>query len=87
MVLLGADGRSGLGAQRDELLRADLGVVEPQARPADAVIDHRVELEVASIPDPQAGLDQHDHEIAGRRVGQPRERGVGLELVHDEFGE
>ena len=41
--LLGADGRRRLGAERDELLGADLGVVEAQAGPADAVVDDRVE--------------------------------------------
>jgi hypothetical protein len=86
MVLLGADGVGGLGAERDELVGADLQVVEAQARPAAAIGDDRVELQRAGVPDPKSRLDhQHDEMSCGGR-GQLVEMGVRLELVHDELG-
>ena len=59
-----------------------LMAVEAQARPADAVVEHRAELERAGVTDPQTGLDQHHDEVARRRGGQLVESGVGLELGH-----
>ena len=68
VVLLGSDRRRGLGAERDQLLSPDLDGLEPQAGPAAAVGEHRVEREVARVPAAQPRLDQDDHEVAGGGV-------------------
>ena len=87
VVLLGTDGCRGLGAERDQLFGPDLGGLEPQARPAAAVGEHRVEREVAGIPAAQPGLhDEHD-QVAGSGVRDLRKRLGGFELGHHVLGD
>ena len=88
VVLLGADGVGGLGAERDELFDADLGVVEAQARPAGAVVDDRVEREHRRVAAADAGLHQQHHEVpdASGCAAGPGCVGI-LELGHDELGD
>jgi hypothetical protein len=68
VVLLGADRRRGLGAERDQLFGADLDGLETQAGPAAAVGEHRVEREGARVPAAQLRLDDDHHEVTGRDV-------------------
>jgi hypothetical protein len=85
--LLGADRRRGFGAERDQLLGPDLDGLEPQARPAAAVGEHRVEREGARVPAAQPGLD-HDHdEVAGRQVRDLRDGLIGFQLGHHVLGD
>jgi hypothetical protein len=85
--LLGSDGVGGFGAQRDELFGSHLAVGEPQARPARAVLDDRVEVQHAGVTTAQAGLDEQHDEVADRRVGELVQVGIGLKLVHHELGD
>ncbi|MGH3116259.1 MAG: hypothetical protein ACRDQ2_03965, partial [Gaiellales bacterium] len=85
MVLLGPDRLGRLGTEGDELLGADLAVGEAQARPAYAVLDDGVEDEVAGVPAPHAGLHEHDHEVADRRVANAGQVRLGFQLRHHEL--
>ena len=86
-VLLGADRRRGLGAERDQLFGPDLGGLKPQARPAAAVGEHRVEREVARVPAAHPGLhDDHD-EVAGGGVRDLRQGLIGFQLGHHVLGD
>ena len=87
VVLLGPDRRRGFGAERDQLLGPDLDGLEPQARPAAAVGEHRVEREGARIPAAQPGLDHDEDEVAGRRCGICRDGLIGFQLGHHELGD
>jgi hypothetical protein len=85
VFLLGADRGRGLGAERDQLLGAHLGGLKPQARPADTVIQHRVERQGAGVPAAQPGLHENHDQVAGRGVRDLRQRLLGFELGHHEL--
>ena len=87
MVLLRGDGRRGPGAERDQLLGADLDGLETQAGPAAAVGEHGVERQVARVPAAQPGLDQDDHQVAGGGVRDLRDGFTGFQLCHHELGD
>jgi hypothetical protein len=87
VVLLGADRRRGLGAERDQLLGPDLGGLEPQARPAGAVIEGGAERQAAGVAAAQPGLDQDHDQVAGGGEREPVQGGGGLELGHHELGD
>ena len=87
VLLLGADRSCRLGAERDQLLGADLGGLEAQARPAGAVIKGGAECQAAGVPAAQPGLDQDYDEVAGGGEREPVQRGGGLELGHHELGD
>ena len=87
VVLLRGDGRRGPGAERDQLLGADLDGLETQAGPAAAVGEHGVERQVARVPAAQPGLDQDDHQVAGGGVRDLRDGFTGFQLCHHELGD
>jgi hypothetical protein len=65
VLLLGTDRGGGLRAERDQQLGADLGGLEPQARPSGAVVENGVERQGAGVAAAQPGLDQHHYQVAG----------------------
>ena len=65
----------------------DLGVVETQTRPADAVLEDRVERQRGRVAAPQTGLHEQHDQVADGGVAEPSQVGVGLELVHHELGD
>ena len=87
VVLLGTDGCRGFSAERDQLFGPDLGGLKPQARPAAAVGEHRVEREVARVPAAQPRLDQDDDEVAGGGVRDLRQGLAGFQLGHHGLGD
>ena len=87
VLLLGADRRRGLGAERDQLLGADLDGLETQARPAGAVLEGGAECQAARVAAAQPGLDQDHHEVAGGGERELVQGGRGLELGHHELGD
>jgi hypothetical protein len=62
-------------------------VEELQARPADRVVDDRVERQRAGVVGAQAGLDDQHEQVSGGVVGQQREVIRTVDLGHDEFGD
>ena len=87
VLLLGADRRRCRGAERDQLLGADLDGLEAQARPAGAVIQGGAECQAAGVTAAQPGLDQDHDEVAGGGEREPVQGGRGLELGHHELGD
>jgi len=86
VILLCSYGIRRFGAERDELVGADLEVVEGQAGSAGAVVDDRVEHERAGVPDAKSRLHHQNDEMARRRRRQLGKAGIALELGHHELG-
>jgi hypothetical protein len=66
---------------------SDLDGLEPQAGPAAAVGEHRVERQVARVPAAQPCLDQDDDEVASRGVRDLRQGLARFQLCHHELGD